>query len=193
MKAFPGTYRVEITGSKVVGQKKFYDSADSPMDDVLESFVPAEYNSESKLEWDVNLDTKTLDLKLVTPSGRCVGRHPAQEWSIIQARRISEWYAATGRASRFSSPRSRPCCGSPRLPDEIGRWPSGDRLHRRRTMGSDRPPRGAGDENRRFDRPVPEPSKGILASAVTALAGLGWMRRHRLVRPSSQLPSRFNP
>jgi hypothetical protein len=70
MEAVPGSYRVEITGSKVVGQKKRYDSPDSPMDDVLESIVPAEYNSASKLVQEVKLDTKTLDFKLVTPAAK---------------------------------------------------------------------------------------------------------------------------
>jgi len=70
MEAVPGSYRVEITGSKVVGQKQRYDSPDSPMDDVLESIVPAEYNSASKLVQEVKLDTKTLDFKLVTPAGK---------------------------------------------------------------------------------------------------------------------------
>jgi hypothetical protein len=70
MEAFPGSYRVEISGSKVVGQKKRYDSADSPMDHVLESIVPAEYNSESTLVQEVKLDTKTLDFKLMTPAAK---------------------------------------------------------------------------------------------------------------------------
>ena len=70
MEAFPGSYRVEISGSKVVGQKKRYDTPDSPMDDVLESIVPAEYNSASKLVQEVKLETKTLDFKLVTPAGK---------------------------------------------------------------------------------------------------------------------------
>ena len=70
MEAFPGSYRVEITGSKVVGQKKRYDTPDSPMDDVLESIVPADYNSASKLVQEVKLDTKTVDFKLVTPAGK---------------------------------------------------------------------------------------------------------------------------
>jgi len=70
MEAVPGSYRVEITGSKVVGQKRRYDTPDSPMDDVLESVVPAEYNSASKLVQEVKLDTKTLDFQLVTPAGK---------------------------------------------------------------------------------------------------------------------------
>jgi len=70
MTAVPGSYRVEITGSKVVGQKKRYDTPDSPMDDVLQPVVPAEYNSASKLVQEVKLDTKTLDFKLVTPAGK---------------------------------------------------------------------------------------------------------------------------
>ena len=69
MEAFPGSYRVEITGSKVVGQKK-NDIPDGPMVDILESIVPAEYNSASKLVQEVKLDTKTLDFKLVTPAGK---------------------------------------------------------------------------------------------------------------------------
>jgi len=70
MEAFPGFYRVEISGSKVVGQKKRYDTPDSPMDDMLESIVPVEYNSASILVQEVKLDTKTLDFHLVTPAGQ---------------------------------------------------------------------------------------------------------------------------
>jgi len=69
MEAFPGSYRVEISAAKVVGQKK-NDIPDGPMVDILESIVPAEYNSESKLVQEVKLDTKTLDFKLVTPAGK---------------------------------------------------------------------------------------------------------------------------
>ena len=69
MEAFPGSYRVEISAAKVVGQKK-NDIPDSPMVDILESIVPAEYNSASKLVQEVKLDTKTLDFKLVTPAGK---------------------------------------------------------------------------------------------------------------------------
>jgi hypothetical protein len=60
---------VEISAAKVVGQKK-NDIPDGPMVDILESIVPAEYNSASKLVQEVKLDTKTLDFKLVTPAGK---------------------------------------------------------------------------------------------------------------------------
>lgn len=70
MEAFPGSYRVEISGSKVVGQKKDNDIPDGPTIDILESIVPAEYNSASKLVQEVKLDTKTLDFHLVTPAGK---------------------------------------------------------------------------------------------------------------------------
>jgi len=69
MEAFPGSYRVEISAAKVVGQKK-NDIPDGPMVDILESIVPVEYNSASKLVQEVKLDTKTLDFKLVTPAGK---------------------------------------------------------------------------------------------------------------------------
>ncbi len=68
----PGRFRVEITSSRPVGQRKRYDDIpDSPMDDILEEAVPADYNKSSTLNRDISLDTKTLDFVLQSkPSSR---------------------------------------------------------------------------------------------------------------------------
>jgi hypothetical protein len=61
----PGRFRVEISSSRSVGQRKRYeDLPDSPMDDILKEVVPAVYNTSSSLERDISLDTKTLDFVL---------------------------------------------------------------------------------------------------------------------------------
>ncbi len=44
---------VRIQGTKVVGQRRAYESdADSPMVDIVEDVVPAQYNSKTELEFD---------------------------------------------------------------------------------------------------------------------------------------------
>ena len=44
---------VRIQGTKVVGQRRAYESdADSPMVDIVEDVVPAQYNSRTELEFD---------------------------------------------------------------------------------------------------------------------------------------------
>lgn len=61
----PGRFRVEISSSRPVGQRKRYeDLPDSPMDDILEEVVPAAYNTASTLTRNISLDTKTLDFVL---------------------------------------------------------------------------------------------------------------------------------
>ena len=63
----PGRYRVEITSSKVIGQRKVYeDMADSPMEDILEEVVPAWYNTKSNLTQDIALETATVDFALTS-------------------------------------------------------------------------------------------------------------------------------
>lgn len=64
----PGRFRIEITSSRVVGQRKAYeDIADSPLEDILEEVVPPQYNIASELVHDIELGTKTLDFSLVSP------------------------------------------------------------------------------------------------------------------------------
>lgn len=44
-----GEKKVSISAPKVVGQRKMYDTPDSPMVDKVEELLPAQYNSASKL------------------------------------------------------------------------------------------------------------------------------------------------
>jgi hypothetical protein len=57
--------RVEITASKVVGQRKAYDAPNSPVVDEVVELIPRRYNSQSELTLDVQSTTETarFDLK----------------------------------------------------------------------------------------------------------------------------------
>jgi hypothetical protein len=61
-----GEMIVRISGSKVVGQKKAYDTPESPMRDVLKDVVPAKYYKDSKLKADIKPGMPELDFKLST-------------------------------------------------------------------------------------------------------------------------------
>ena len=45
----PGEKRVSITAAKVVGKRKMYDKADSPVIDITEEMIPKRYNANSEL------------------------------------------------------------------------------------------------------------------------------------------------
>jgi hypothetical protein len=49
-----GEKRVSIFAPKVVGQRKAYETPDSPMVDVIEEGIPARYNSESDVTMNVS-------------------------------------------------------------------------------------------------------------------------------------------
>jgi len=51
----PGEKRVSITSPKVVGKKKMYDTADSPVIDITEESLPRRYNAQSELKLSVKL------------------------------------------------------------------------------------------------------------------------------------------
>jgi hypothetical protein len=65
-KASPGTVEVQIRYPKVVGQKKLYDTADSPTRDVFREALPAKYNdrTELRLEVQAGKNEKDWDLSL---------------------------------------------------------------------------------------------------------------------------------
>src|SRR5262245_40943022 len=48
-----GNHRVEVRVAKVVGQRKLYNTPDSPTQDILEEILPAKYNSQSELQLEV--------------------------------------------------------------------------------------------------------------------------------------------
>ena len=66
----PGPKRIEIHSSKVVGQRKAFDTPDSPMMDIAEELIPPAYNVQSTLTHKVEMPDTTinLDLKPAAPN-----------------------------------------------------------------------------------------------------------------------------
>ena len=60
-----GKQRVEIRVPKVVGQRKLYNTPDSPTQDILEEVLPPKYNSQSELQLEVipGINVKDYQLK----------------------------------------------------------------------------------------------------------------------------------
>lgn len=48
-----GVSRVEIRVPRVIGQTKIYNTEDSPIQDIMEESLPAKYNDETELSYDV--------------------------------------------------------------------------------------------------------------------------------------------
>jgi hypothetical protein len=61
-----GAHKVEIRVSKVVGQKKLYDTADSPIKPILAESLPPRYNDETELTLDVQPGETRKDFELTT-------------------------------------------------------------------------------------------------------------------------------
>ena len=62
----PGTARVEIHVPKVIGQRKAYDTPDSPMMEIVAEALPAKYNEASELTLDVKRGENRQDYQLTT-------------------------------------------------------------------------------------------------------------------------------
>jgi hypothetical protein len=61
-----GTAKVEIRVSRKIGQKKLYDTPDSPMKDVLAEMLPPKYNDASELTLEVQPGENRKDYDLST-------------------------------------------------------------------------------------------------------------------------------
>jgi len=61
-----GKSKVEIRVPVVVGQRKLYETPNSPLQDVTKESLPAKYNKETELEIDVVLGTNEKDWELLT-------------------------------------------------------------------------------------------------------------------------------
>jgi hypothetical protein len=61
-----GASKVEIRVSKVVGQKKLYDTPDSPIQTLMAESLPAKYNDATELTLDVRPGTNEQDYLLTT-------------------------------------------------------------------------------------------------------------------------------
>jgi len=61
----PGTKRIEITATKVIGQRQAYEGdPNSPMIDITESLIPERFNMRSELQFDVKPGVNTKDFHL---------------------------------------------------------------------------------------------------------------------------------
>ena len=61
-----GTVKVQIRVSKVVGQKKLYDTPDSPVQPLMKEILPAKYNDETELTLDVKPGDNEMNFELST-------------------------------------------------------------------------------------------------------------------------------
>jgi hypothetical protein len=61
-----GAAKVEIRVPKVVGQKKLYDTPDSPVKQVLAESLPRKYNDDTELKLDVRPGENRQDYELAT-------------------------------------------------------------------------------------------------------------------------------
>jgi hypothetical protein len=61
-----GTSKVEIRVSKVVGQKKLYNTPNSPVQPLLAEVLPAKYNDQTELTLDVKPGRNQQDYQLAT-------------------------------------------------------------------------------------------------------------------------------
>ncbi|MEX2167839.1 MAG: hypothetical protein WD851_00890 [Pirellulales bacterium] len=62
----PGMTKIEIRVPKVVGEKKLYDTPDSPIKPLLAESLPAKYNDASELTLDVQLGENEEDFAITT-------------------------------------------------------------------------------------------------------------------------------
>jgi hypothetical protein len=61
-----GTAKVEIRVPKITGQKKLYDTPDSPVQPIMEESLPAKYNDTTELTLDVKPGENRKDYDLAT-------------------------------------------------------------------------------------------------------------------------------
>ncbi len=61
-----GKSKVEIRVPKVIGEKKLYDTPDSPVQPVMTESLPPKFNEESELQMDVEPGTNEEDFNLST-------------------------------------------------------------------------------------------------------------------------------
>lgn len=66
VKAFTGPSKVAIRVPKVVGQRKLYDTPDSPIQSVMEESLPPQYNDETTLTCDVKPGPNEQNFSLKT-------------------------------------------------------------------------------------------------------------------------------
>jgi hypothetical protein len=61
-----GPAKVQIRVAKKVGEKKLYNTADSPVQPIMKETLPARYNDDSELQLDVKAGQNNKDFELST-------------------------------------------------------------------------------------------------------------------------------
>lgn len=61
-----GAVKVEIRVPKVIGQKKLYETPDSPIKQILAESLPAKYNDQTELTFDVQPGQNLRDFQLTS-------------------------------------------------------------------------------------------------------------------------------
>jgi hypothetical protein len=61
-----GAAKIEIRVPKVIGEKKLYNTADSPKKEILAESLPAKYNDQTELKLDVQPGENRQDYSLAT-------------------------------------------------------------------------------------------------------------------------------
>jgi hypothetical protein len=61
-----GQTKVQIRVAKVVGQKKLYNTADSPVQPIMQEILPAKYNDDTELRLDVKPGNTVKNFGLTT-------------------------------------------------------------------------------------------------------------------------------
>jgi hypothetical protein len=59
-----GPAKVQIRVAKVVGQKKLYNTADSPVQPIMREVLPRKYNDDTELQLDVQPGSNSKDFEL---------------------------------------------------------------------------------------------------------------------------------
>jgi hypothetical protein len=60
----PGEKKISISAPTLIGKRKAYDSADSPLVDITQELLPPRYNLDSTLTLSVKAGTQVADFKL---------------------------------------------------------------------------------------------------------------------------------
>jgi hypothetical protein len=62
----PGEKKVSISAPKVTGQRRVYETPDSPMIDVVQELLPAKYNAKTELALTVTAGSQEKDFPLTS-------------------------------------------------------------------------------------------------------------------------------
>jgi hypothetical protein len=62
----PGDKKVLISAQKVTGQRRVYETPDSPMTDVVQEQVPVRYNAQTTLTYSVTAGSQQKDFELTS-------------------------------------------------------------------------------------------------------------------------------